>query len=65
MEMCTQAAKDFGYEKIYLETLSNMDDARKLYLKSGFAFIPKPLGNTGHAGCNAWMVLQLKMQNSE
>lgn len=59
MDMCIDAAKDSGYEKIYLETLDNMESARKLYLKSGFEFIDKPLGNTGHCGCNTWMVLEL------
>ncbi|MBS1515088.1 MAG: GNAT family N-acetyltransferase [Bacteroidetes bacterium] len=59
MEMCMDAAKNFGYEKIYLETLDNMNEARKLYLKSGFEFISSPLGNTGHCGCNTWMVLEL------
>lgn len=59
MDMCLEAAKDFGYERVYLETLDNMDAARKLYLKSGFKFIEKPLGNTGHCGCNKWMVLEL------
>ncbi|MBN8572069.1 MAG: GNAT family N-acetyltransferase [Ignavibacteria bacterium] len=59
MELCVQAAKDFGYEKIYLETLDNMSDARKLYLKSGFEYIDKPLGDTGHCGCNTWMEKEL------
>jgi putative acetyltransferase len=59
MEVCIQDAKNFGYEKIYLETLDNMEDARRLYMKSGFEFIEKKLGNTGHGGCNKWMVLEL------
>ncbi|MBN8569048.1 MAG: GNAT family N-acetyltransferase [Ignavibacteria bacterium] len=59
MDMCIEAGKDFGYEKIYLETLDNMNDARKLYLKAGFEFIEKPLGNTGHCGCNMWMEKEL------
>lgn len=59
MDMCLETAKDLGYEKIYLETLDNMNDARKLYLKSGFEFIDKPLGNTGHCGCNTWMEKKL------
>lgn len=59
MDMCIEAAKNFGYERIYLETLDNMNEARKLYLKSGFEFIDKPLGNTGHCGCNTWMEKKL------
>ncbi len=55
MELSLEAAKNFKYEKIYLETLDDMVEARRLYLKSGFLFIDKPLGNTGHCGCNTWM----------
>lgn len=59
MEMCLEAAKNFGYEKMYLETLSNMNEARKLYVKSGFELIPSPKGNTGHGGCNTFMERKL------
>ena len=65
MELCIEAGKDFGYEKIYLETLDNMSDARKLYLKAGFEFIEKSLGNTGHCGCNTWMEKKLRKKNCE
>jgi len=59
MEMCLEAAKNFGYEKMYLETLSNMHEAQKLYVKYGFELIPSPMGNTGHGGCNTFMEKKL------
>lgn len=54
-----EAAREAGYTLCYLETLDNMEGARRLYLKHGFGFIDKPLGNTGHSGCNTWMVKEL------
>jgi GNAT superfamily N-acetyltransferase len=53
------AARAAGYDRCYLESLGNMTDARRLYLKHGFRPIDGPLGNTGHSGCNSWMVRDL------
>jgi putative acetyltransferase len=54
-----EAAREAGYRRCYLETLGNMRAARRLYLKHGFEPIEAPLGNTGHSGCNAWMIRDL------
>lgn len=54
MARCLQAARGFGFETCYLETLHGMDAAMRLYEKSGFARLPGPLGATGHGGCNAF-----------
>ncbi len=54
------AARDADYERCYLETLEQMEQARRLYRKNGFEDIDKPLGNTGHSGCNWWMVKTLE-----
>ena len=54
-----EAARAAGYRLCYLETLDNMEAARRLYLRHGFSFIDRPLGNTGHSGCNTWMVREL------
>jgi putative acetyltransferase len=59
MELCLQAAKDFGYEKCYLETMPYMEDAQKLYKKVGFAYLDKPMGDTGHTSCPVWMIKEL------
>jgi putative acetyltransferase len=60
MNMCLQAAKDFGYEKCYLETMPYMEDAQKLYKKVGFTYLDKPMGDTGHSSCPVWMIKELK-----
>jgi putative acetyltransferase len=56
---CIQKAKQLGYKTIYLESLSQMNDAIALYRKTGFKQIDKPLGNTGHGGCNVFMTLDI------
>ncbi len=56
MEKCLERAKQFGYEKCYLETMPYMIDAQKLYKKSGFEYLEKPLGDTGHNACPVWML---------
>lgn len=56
MERCLEKAKEFGYEKCYLETMPYMIDAQKLYKKSGFEYLEKPLDDTGHNACPVWML---------
>mgnify|MGYP000390804633 FL=1 len=56
MEVCLQSAKNFGYEKCYLETMPFMLAAQKLYKKSGFEYLDAPIGNTGHSSCPVWML---------
>ena len=53
------AARQSGYRRCYLETLGNMAGARRLYLKHGFGVLDRPLGDTGHSGCNSWMIKDL------
>jgi putative acetyltransferase len=59
MARCLDAARDFGFRRCYLETLTGMDAAMKLYERSGFRRIDGPLGNTGHGGCNTFYVREL------
>lgn len=59
MELCLQRARDAGYQKIYLETLGQMQAARTLYLKCGFKEVEVPMGNTGHGGCDIRMLKDL------
>jgi putative acetyltransferase len=56
---CLEAARALDYRQCYLETLTGMDAAQKLYEKHGFARIPAALGNTGHFGCNRFYLRQL------
>jgi putative acetyltransferase len=59
INLCITKAKEFGYNQMYLESLSNMNDAMALYTASGFKRIPASLGNTGHGGCNVFMIMDL------
>ncbi|MGO4821525.1 MULTISPECIES: GNAT family N-acetyltransferase [unclassified Flavobacterium] len=59
MAKCLQSAKDFGFEKCYLETMPFMLDAQKLYKKVGFEYIDAPMGSTGHTSCPVWMLKKL------
>jgi putative acetyltransferase len=56
---CLEAARERGYTRCYLETMSNMRDARRLYERAGFTEIEAPMGATGHFSCDAWYVQAL------
>lgn len=56
MQRCLLAAKDRGYSKCYIETLTGMDAARKLYLRFGFQRVPERMGDTGHFGCDLFFL---------
>jgi putative acetyltransferase len=59
LKLILDTARKAGYRRCYLETLERMEQARRLYQKHGFEQIDAPLGNTGHSGCNSWMVKEL------
>ena len=59
MAHCLDAARGFGFARCYLETLTGMDAAMKLYARSGFRRIDAPMGATGHGGCNTFYLLDL------
>ena len=59
MDICLEKAKNFGFEKCYLETLPYMEEARKLYRKVGFKDLDARMGDTGHYSCNLWMLKDL------
>ncbi len=59
IDLCINKGKEFGYDEIYLETLSQMKKAISLYEKAGFKKINAPKGNTGHTGCNVQMLMRL------
>ncbi len=56
---CLAVAKDLGHRTCYLETLTGMDQAMKLYRKLGFQPLCAPLGRTGHGGCDRWFAREL------
>ena len=59
MARCLEAARGFGFRRCYLETLTGMDAAMRLYERSGFRRIGGPLGDTGHGGCNSFYLRDL------
>ncbi len=59
MARCLSSARGFGYAHCYLETLSGMDAAMRLYARSGFKRLNAPMGATGHGGCDAYYLLDL------
>lgn len=59
IEKCLEYAKIQGFEICYLETLSFMTTAQKLYKRIGFENICGPMGNTGHNSCEVWMTKKL------
>jgi len=59
MEKCFAAAKDLGYKKMYLETMPELNIAVPLYEKMGFIYLTAPQGNSGHGGCDIWMIKDL------
>lgn len=49
---CLDAARNHGFRRCYLETLTGMDAAQALYRRHGFHAISAPLGGTGHFSCD-------------
>ena len=59
LEHCLAAARGFGFQHCYLETLTGMDAAQHLYRAHGFTALCAPLGSTGHHGCDRWYIRAL------
>ncbi|HET7561301.1 MAG TPA: GNAT family N-acetyltransferase [Rhodanobacteraceae bacterium] len=59
IERCLAVARDFGFKRCYLETLTGMDAAQHLYRKHGFTPLCSPIGRTGHHGCDRWFIRTL------
>lgn len=59
IQTCLDKARDFAFELCYLETLTGMDSAIALYQKAGFRSLDKPMGDTGHGGCNRYFARSL------
>jgi putative acetyltransferase len=56
---CLEAARAFGFTHCYLETLTGMNAAQRLYERLGFKRLSGPLGKTGHFSCDRWYLLEL------
>ncbi len=60
LELLLEEARKLGYRQCYLETVPQMEAARRLYQKHGFNTLEAPLGNTGHCACPVWMLKTLQ-----
>jgi putative acetyltransferase len=59
MEQSLEWAKNNGYSQVYLESMPELSKAISIYEMQGFTKLGKPLGNSGHDGCDIWMLKTL------
>ena len=59
IEKCFEAATQLGYTGMYLESMPELKISVGLYERCGFTHLQGPLGNSGHFGCDIWMVKNL------
>ncbi len=59
MEKSMSWAKENGYTQVYLESMPELKKAVSIYEKVGFKPLDHPLGNSGHDGCDIWMIKAL------
>jgi len=59
IEQCFESARKAGFKEVYLETMPELKMAVGLYERCGFDYLSGPLGNSGHFGCDLWMLKTL------
>lgn len=59
LEKCFEEARKEGYKKMYLESMPELKNALSMYEKNGFQYIPAAMGESGHTGCEIWMMKDL------
>ncbi|HLK29076.1 MAG TPA: GNAT family N-acetyltransferase [Puia sp.] len=59
IEKCLEFAKEIGFKKVYIESMPELKKALGIYEKFGFKYLNSPMGNTGHFGCDIWMLKEL------
>ena len=59
LQQCIDEAKNNGFEKMYIETMPELTNAIEMYKKYEFTFIPTSLGNSGHTGCDLFMMKEI------
>ena len=59
VERCLEFAREERYKGCYLDTLTSMKSAIKLYEKLGFKHLDKPIDGVIHTGCDVWMIKEL------
>lgn len=56
IEKCLEAAANLGFKQVYLESMPELKQALKVYEKIGFTYLCSPMGNSGHFGCDLYML---------
>lgn len=59
IERCFELAHRSGFKMMYLETMPELKMAMSLYERCGFTYLKGPMGNSGHFGCDLWMLKTL------
>ena len=59
LQHCVRAARQFGYQQCYAETIVEMTTAITFYERHGFSRLKAPLGETGHGHNDCWLLLLL------
>lgn len=59
INQCFDKAIELGYQQMYLESMPELNQAVSMYERLGFEHQCAALGNTGHFGCDIWMVKKL------
>jgi putative acetyltransferase len=59
IDKALQFAAEAGYRNVYIETMPELRKAMSVYEKFGFRYLDAPMGNTGHFGCEIWMLKEL------
>lgn len=63
--LCLEKAMEQGFSKVYLETMPELRKAVSVYERFGFTHLSGPMGNTGHFGCDVWMILEPAIVRAE
>lgn len=56
IDKALEFAGEAGYRNVYIETMPELRKAMSVYEKFGFKYLDGPMGNTGHFGCDIWML---------
>ncbi|MGC4034548.1 MAG: GNAT family N-acetyltransferase [Chitinophagaceae bacterium] len=59
IDQCIEFARQNNYKNVYLESMPELKKALTVYEKFGFTYLNGPMGNTGHFGCELWMLKKL------
>ena len=54
-----QWSKENGYTQVYLESMPELSKAVAIYENVGFERLTQAMGNSGHCGCDIWMLKKL------